>query len=131
MKQINEMQIKYETEKKETENAFLLEKNELSDKAIKNQKTALIFIIAGLLSTLALAFFIFRGFKKQKKANQIISKQKKEVENKNLLINEQKELLEEKQKEIIDSINYAKRIQQAHMPSDIYVAKNLNRLKKS
>lgn len=130
MKQINEMQIKYETEKKETENAFLIEKNELSDKAIKNQKTAIIFIIAGLLSTLALAFFIFRGFKKQKKANQIISKQKKEVENKNLLINEQKELLEAKQKEVIDSINYAKRIQQAHMPSDKYVAKNLDRLKK-
>ena len=124
------MQIKYESEKKESENAFLLVKTELSDKAIKNQKTAIIFIVCGLLSTLALAFFIFRGLKKQKKANHIISMQKKEVENKNHLINEQKELLEEKQKEILDSIKYAKRIQQAHLPTDKYVAKNIGRLKK-
>ena len=39
-----------------------------------------------------------------RRANKIISSQKKLVEDKNLII-------EEKQKEIIDSINYAKRIQ--------------------
>lgn len=131
LRQINEMQIKYETEKKERDNAFLLEKNDLSDKAIKNQRTALVFIIVGLLSALVLAVFIFRGLKKQKKANRIISEQKREVENKNALINEQKELLEVKQKEILDSINYARRIQQAQMPTDKYVTKNIERLKKN
>lgn len=127
--QINEMQIKYETEKKETENALLTVKNELSDKAIKNQKNILAFVIGGLLLTLGFLFFIFRGLKKQKQANKIISHQKKEVEDKNHLINEQKDLLEEKQKEILDSIHYAKRIQKAHLPTEKYIAKNIDRLK--
>jgi tetratricopeptide (TPR) repeat protein len=129
LKQINEMQIKYESEKKESENALLLVKNELSDKAIKNQKTVILLIIIGLALSLVFAFFIFRGLSKQKKANKIISQQKKEVEIKNELINQQHELLEEKQKEILDSIKYAKRIQSAHLPTDKYVAKNLERLK--
>jgi hypothetical protein len=124
------MQIKYETEKKETENALLVTKNELSDKAIKNQKNIIIFIIGGLVLTLVFAFFIFRGLKKQKLANTIISQQKKDVEDKNVLIHSQKELLEEKQKEILDSINYARRIQGAHLPTDKYINKSLGRLKK-
>ena len=70
-----------------------------------------------------------RGLKKQKQANRIITQQKKDVEDKNHLINEQKELLEEKQKEIFDSINYARRIQQAHMPTEKYVSKSIDRLK--
>jgi tetratricopeptide (TPR) repeat protein len=130
LKQINEMQIKYESEKKESENALLLVKNELSDKALKNQRTVMLLIIIGLILTLALALFIFRGLSKQKKANHIISQQKREVENKNALINKQHELLEAKQKEILDSIQYAKRIQTAQMPTDKYVSKNLDRLKK-
>ena len=47
--------------------------------------------------------------------------QKNEIENKNVL-------LEEKQKEILDSIHYAKRIQTALIPSDKYISKNLTRL---
>jgi hypothetical protein len=38
--------------------------------------------------------------------------------------------IEEKQKEIIDSIQYAKRIQSAMMPMEKYIDKNLKRLKK-
>lgn len=38
--------------------------------------------------------------------------------------------LEEKQKEIIDSINYAKRIQQSHMPTEAYIHNTLKRLKR-
>jgi hypothetical protein len=45
-----------------------------------------------------------------KQQNQTIQKQKLEVESKNITI-------EEKQKEILDSIRYAKRIQSAHLPN--------------
>lgn len=38
--------------------------------------------------------------------------------------------IEEKNKEIIDSITYATRIQKSLMPTDIYIAKNLERLLK-
>ncbi len=42
----------------------------------------------------------------------------------------QKQLIEEKQKEIIDSINYAKRIQKAILPNEKYISKNISRLNK-
>ena len=44
------------------------------------------------------------------------------------LVEKQKELVEEKQKEIIDSINYASRIQRALITSERYIEKSLNRL---
>ena len=52
---------------------------------------------------------IFRSFLQNKK--------------KNKLILEQKHLVEEKQKEIIDSIYYAQRIQKAMMPNEKYFDK--------
>lgn len=101
---ITEMNTKYQTEKKEKENQLLQTKNQLSTAAIRQQKIITWLVIGGLLITVFLAFFIFKGLKQQRKANSIISLQKQEVE-------KQKDLVEEKQKEIIDSINYAKRIQ--------------------
>ena len=62
---------------------------------------------------LILAIVIFRSFLQNKK--------------KNKLIKEQKHLVEEKQREIIDSIRYAQRIQKAFMPSEKYLEKNLNK----
>ncbi|MGV2482355.1 UNVERIFIED_CONTAM: hypothetical protein IGO34_36770, partial [Salmonella enterica subsp. enterica serovar Weltevreden] len=53
-----------------------------------------------------------------KKQNAIIEQQKAQVELKNEEITHQKELVDEKQKEIIDSINYARRIQQAVLTGD-------------
>lgn len=44
-------------------------------------------------------------------------------------LNESKEKTEEKQKEIIDSIRYAKRIQVALMPNEKYIERNINKLK--
>ncbi len=75
------------------------------------------FILMGLV-----AFLIFRSYRIKQKSNDIITKQKQEVE-------QQKELVEAKQKEILDSIHYAKRIQQSLMPTNIYIDKNLNKLK--
>ena len=42
---------------------------------------------------------------------------------------ERKRMIEEKQKEILDSIHYAKRIQNTLMPNETYVAKTLKRLR--
>jgi hypothetical protein len=47
-----------------------------------------------------------------------------------LELKEQKHLIEEKQKEIIDSIHYAKRIQRALLSSENYIGKTINRLMK-
>jgi serine phosphatase RsbU (regulator of sigma subunit) len=61
-------------------------------------------VVGGLVLVTLFSFFIYRSLLQNRKANKIIWSQKKLVEDKNLII-------EEKQKEIIDSINYAKRIQ--------------------
>ncbi|MCD6068359.1 MAG: protein serine/threonine phosphatase [Bacteroidetes bacterium] len=116
-KEIQSLNTRYETEKKEQENKELQLENDLSAKTIKQQRTVTYFIITGLGLVSILAFFIFRGLKQQRKANEIISRQKTEVEHQKELIESQKELVEEKNKEITDSINYAKRIQTALLPS--------------
>ena len=46
------------------------------------------------------------------------------------LIQQQKYVIEEKRKEIIDSIHYARRIQNALITNEKYIDKNLDRLKK-
>jgi hypothetical protein len=41
----------------------------------------------------------------------------------------QKQIVEEKQKEMIDSITYARRIQRSLLPTDKYIERNINKLK--
>lgn len=115
-KQINEMQTKYETEKKEALNKLLTEQNELSQQTIHQQKTINYIIVGGLIMALIFSVLIFNGLKKQRNANAIISRQKQEVELKSSEIEKQKGLIEEKQKSILDSIHYAKRIQTTILP---------------
>jgi serine phosphatase RsbU (regulator of sigma subunit) len=79
----------FEFEKKEALNKKELEKQKL----IRNG----IFYGAGLL--LILVFLMYRNFRNKKKAN--------------LELSHQKHIIEEKQKEILDSIEYAKQIQRA------------------
>ena len=85
--------------------------NEIITKSskIEEQKSiiwlsALFLIIVTILGGLA-----FRSYRLKNKANILISKQKEEIE-------EQHDVLEEQHREITDSINYAKRIQDAILP---------------
>ncbi|HWY10174.1 MAG TPA: tetratricopeptide repeat protein [Bacteroidia bacterium] len=135
-KEMAEMKTKYETDKKEKENKLLTTQKELNEQTIKQQRTFSYFIIGGLMLTMALAFFIFRSYRIKRKANieliqknELIDKQKKEVETKNKLVEAQKELIEEKNKDIIDSITYARRIQTSLLPTEKYITKSLNNLK--
>lgn len=120
--EIKQQKIEGEKKKQELEKAKI--EQELKTKEVEQQKTIRNYILIGLVLVLGLVFIVYRSLLQNKKAKSIIEEQKKTVES-------QKHLVEEKQKEILDSIKYAKRIQQAHLPSDIYVAKNLDRLKKS
>lgn len=115
---IKEIEAKYEVDKKKKENELLIAKNELSAAEIKRQQMFSYIILIGLIMVSALSFFIFNGLKKQRKANIIIFNQKQEVE-------QQKQKIEEHQKEIVDSINYAKKIQEAMLPADSYLKKHI------
>lgn len=118
-KQLSELDKKFETEKKNKElikkDAELLKQNAKIDKQ-NNQRN---YLLIGLALMAITALFIFRSLRQKKKANEIIAQQKLEVEN-------QKGLLEIKQKEILDSINYAKRIQAAILPDIENLQKHLN-----
>lgn len=62
-----------------------------------------------LVSLLGFAFLIYRNYRNKKKANA-------QLESKNKIIAHQKAMVEEKNREVMDSINYAKRIQEAILP---------------
>jgi serine phosphatase RsbU (regulator of sigma subunit) len=72
----------------------------------KQQRIITISVSILLIIITVFLFFVYRSYKQKQQANIIITRHKQEVES-------QKHLIEEKQKEIIDSINYAKRIQSA------------------
>ncbi len=117
----NAIRKNYEFEYSKKEQEYKIEQA-LKDEKVKDEKRRQRFITIGisfiLLLVLIFAFFIFKAFRLSKQKNVIISNQKQEVEN-------QKSLIEEKQKEIVDSINYAKRIQDILLTNEDIVTKNL------
>ncbi len=115
-KVISEMQQKYESNKKSTEIALLNKDKQNSETFRKT-----LYVIIGLILIVVLAL-IYSYVLKQRSNKSLVLKNEE--------INKQKHLIEEKQKEIIDSIRYAKRIQQSLMPTEKYVLKKIGELKK-
>jgi len=130
--QVNELNAKYESNAKDYEllkRAEKINKNEIliqkqNVEAEKKRKYIFVLAILGLF-VLSVAVFIFRAFKQKQKANEIITKQKTEVEKQKSIIEAQKELVEEHRKEILDSIHYAKRIQNTLLGDSVLINKNL------
>ena len=109
-KEITQKEMSFEFEKKEAKvKSDQDKKDAVATEEKRKQKIITYSISGGLLLVLLLALFIFRGYRQKQKANLIITQQKKEVEQKNYII-------EEKNKDITDSINYAQRIQKAMLP---------------
>lgn len=105
-KQINELSVKYETEKKEAENKILRTEGE-------RQRAVNLSITVGLAGVAILAFFIFRSYRQKKKANEQLEYQNEEIKSQKNIIEEKNRIVEEKNKDITDSIRYAKRLQSA------------------
>lgn len=129
-KQIAEMQTKYQTEKKEKKIELLNKDKEKQSALRAEENKRKNFILGSVASVLLLVIifsvFMYNRFKITQKQKNIIEKQKVIVEQKRAEAEHQKELVEEKQKEILDSINYAKRIQQALLASKELLDNNLN-----
>ncbi len=103
--QFSEMQTKYETAKKEQEIDRLEQQNKIQElrheDEVQRQKN---LFIGGLIFVLLGALFIYSRYRIKKKANAKLEKAYHEIELKN--------------QHITDSINYAKRIQEAILPTD-------------
>lgn len=86
---------------------------------IRRQKTIRYALTTGFVLLLALAIVVFRSLQQNKRKNRIITGQKQEVEYKS-------QLLEQRNKEMMDSIHYAQRIQKALLASDSLLNNNLS-----
>ena len=98
-------QLNYEFDKKEA----IIKEQQDKERAIANEKDrfqqiVIWSVITGFLLVLVFVVFIFRTLKTTRL---------------------QKAIIEEKQKEILDSIHYAKRIQTSLLPSEKYIERNL------
>ncbi|PHR49925.1 MAG: hypothetical protein COA32_01980 [Fluviicola sp.] len=106
----------FDVENKEKEIRMLSMKNELGEKNARLQEAELeqtksrqILLYSILAFTLVFIIGLFVLIKKRNKTNRLLKRQKNEI-------SEQKEVLQIKNKEILDSIQYAKRIQTAILP---------------
>ncbi|MDF2450371.1 MAG: protein serine/threonine phosphatase [Bacteroidota bacterium] len=107
-------ELQYAYEKKVVADSIRIEADKkITDVRFQQEKTQRYALYGGVLILFCVAVFIFNRLQVTKRQNTIIENQKLQVEMQKEEIVHQKELVDEKQKEIIDSINYAKRIQQA------------------
>ena len=120
-----EMEAKYETEKKSKENEKLKLENDLKEAKITQSKNFEIALIIGVIILIAIVFLIFRQFQIKKKANLKLEGQQKIISEKNAELEDTNFKLEKHQNEILDSIKYAKRIQEAILPSVEEMSTNL------
>jgi len=95
------------------------EEKKISELKLKQEKTEKQYLYVGLFAITLFGIFMFNRFRVTKKQKNIIEQQK-------VIVEQQKALVDEKQKEVIDSIRYAKRIQVSLMPSRKYLYKKLN-----
>ncbi len=109
MRQVQEMEKRLENEKQEKEIQLLTQQQEIQSLKVKSQSEKLkksniiIFAVAGILIVvLAMSFFIYKAYKQIKKTNHELAEKKKEIQ---------------------DSINYAKKIQDAMLPDVTILAK--------
>jgi tetratricopeptide (TPR) repeat protein len=111
-KALTRKEMTYEFEKKEAaEKAEQDKKDALAEADKRKQKIIIWSVIGGFLLVLVFAGFIFRSL-------QITNRQK-------LLIERKNKVIEEKNKDILDSITYAKRLQDAILPPLSLIAKYL------
>jgi len=103
--------IKVAEAKKVTDAQILAQDTQISKDKLRSK-----FLFGGLALLILFGGFMYNRFKKTQKQKKIIESQKDEVEIQKLEAESQRELVEEKNKEIMDSINYAKRIQSAILP---------------
>jgi serine phosphatase RsbU (regulator of sigma subunit) len=108
---LNELRTKYQTESVENENLLLKKDSDIKDlrlernnAEISNQRMIIIASAGGLVVLLVLVYFLNKWNKDKRKRNTLLS--------------EQKQLVETKNREILDSIQYAKRIQAAILPPE-------------
>jgi tetratricopeptide (TPR) repeat protein/serine phosphatase RsbU (regulator of sigma subunit) len=117
-KQIAELQSLYDSEKKEKEIQLLKQRSEIQELAfskqeteLKRQRTLNYAVIAGLVLLGVFAFFMYNGYRQKLRMNSQLA--------------QQNAVIEEKNKDILDSIRYAKRLQDTILPPHSLIRQHL------
>ncbi len=107
-----------ELDKKEKDLEIAKQKNEKIQ--LDNERKGTLIAGGGVTGLLILVLLVFsyRAYRTKRKANYLLHSQNQEI-------SMQKEVIEEKQKEIVDSIHYAKRIQNTLLASEQSIAANV------
>ena len=105
-----EMQVKFESEQKQREIELLNKDREVQELKMTKQNTLRNMIIAFAILALFMVGLIYNRYRSKQRANEVLGKKNEEIE-------EQRKTVEQKNWEITSSIEYAKRIQDAIMPS--------------
>ncbi len=111
VEKLSEMEVKYETGKKEEELKRLSAEQEISALRMKQSRTLTTISIISVVVFLVIAVVLYKQNKNKKQANALLQKQNDEITH--------------QKKEITDSINYAKRIQLSILPPDKMVKRLL------
>ena len=110
--------IQYDYEKEALKDSLeLLKEREVYQFQIQEKETQSYALFGGIALLIIILAITTRSFIRKKQDNQKINKQKLEVETQKLKIEKQHITLAETHKEISDSISYAKRIQNAILPT--------------
>lgn len=136
-----ELEARFQNEKKEAEISKLMAEQNLQSLIIeekqkdldhqsqlRSREKYLIYALGVILLSLIITVFVFwRNSRQRKKYTETLKLKNSEIEQVNTQIDLARVNLELKNQEITDSINYAKRIQAAILPSEKTLSENLNK----
>jgi len=144
---IEELEAKYQSEKKEQKIELMKKDKLVGELQQKKLRITIYSISIGFLLLIGLIFYVFRAYKIKKEALIQINKQKNEIAEKNTelnqqneeilaqrdeieqqrdVANEQRDVIYKQKESITDSIIYAQRIQQAIIPTDAEIKSYIN-----
>ena len=125
-KQLGDLKTQFEVEKKEAELKIKSDAEQekllaVASEEKKRQQVIIVSVIGVLLLVIIFSLFLYKRFK-------ITEKQKEVIEEQKILVDKAFEELHERNKEVMDSIRYAKRIQTALITSEKYIESSLTKL---
>ncbi|MGZ6540052.1 MAG: tetratricopeptide repeat protein, partial [Bacteroidia bacterium] len=124
-----QMQSQYGSEQKEQTIKLLTKEKQLQDSELGQKRIFLNALMIGGILVLLLAFMFYNRYRLKQKANDRLQNAFQEIEEKNEKLIEVYNVLEQnrdeivtKNKEITDSIKYAKRLQEAILPTNDFIS---------
>ncbi len=119
-------EFQYEYEKKSiADSVKVVEEKKVTDAQLKQEQTLRYALYVGIVIVFLFSMFLYNRFRVTQKQKHLIELKEQETQKQNIIITQQKHLVEEHQKEILDSIHYAKRIQNSLLAHHEFLNENL------